>query len=51
MPLPAGRLQGKLAKRQKAYAARDAGGRIVGRFDKMIQDHRDDESGSALSQK
>jgi hypothetical protein len=40
-------LQGKQTKRQKAYALRDAGGPMVGRFDKKIRDRWDDDNGSA----
>jgi len=47
MPLLAGCLQGKSDQKKKAYAWRDAGGRIVGRSDKKIQDRRDAENESA----
>lgn len=38
-------------KDKKAYAWRDARGPMVGRFDKKIQDHRDDDNESAELQK
>jgi len=47
MPLLAGRSQRKPDQKKKAYAWRDAGGRIVGRFDKKIQDRWDAENESA----
>ena len=39
--------RGSQIKKQKAYARRDAGGEIVGRSDKKIQDRRDAENESA----
>ena len=47
MPLLAGCLQGRPDQKIKSLCRAGRRGRIVGRFDKKIRDHRDDDNGLA----